>query len=406
MLELGTIVRSLAKRKTIAILIAVQMAVVIAILLNIYIAIVVQIKDLNRPSGIDHENSFYISTRIAETGATSETFQSIIDSDLTYIRGLPEVVAAVQSISIPFSGSGSSMGIDHDIHEGLPRINVTHRTIDEHGLETFGLDLLSGRNFLPEEITWAESWGGGSDIAIISEDLASLVFPDNTVSEVLGLQITVGGGSYTIIGVVSNCHGPWQSEDQMESVLYVPVKHSREFSTYLIRTLPGELGKTLRTLETELPKIYPNRLVRNVRTIIEARTQLYVGSIATIWILGATSFALLFVVICGIIGIVNFALRRRRNEIGIRRALGATPSNIVQNILTEYAMIAGTGIIVGAALAIGLNILMVSQATFPKLGWVECVFVPVFALAVALVAVWLPTRKANQEDPASVIRSL
>ncbi len=405
MFEIGPILRSLSRRTTIAVLIATQGAVVIAILLNLYVGISWQFEIVNQPSGIDDKNMFYINVLIAEQNLSVEGISSVVDTDLDHIRKHAEVVNAVQTISVPYSASGWNYSIEIDPTDDISGTPSLYRMIDEHGLDTMGIQLLAGRNFLPEEVTWYVPYGGTApQLVLLSEQLAEHLFPSIPVNEVVGKQVHMTN-SLTVIGVVSTCHGPWQNRSGINRASYVPYKQALESSTYLVRTSPGSRDKVIRELEQSLPNIYSDRLVREVVTIEEALKRLYTSAIASIWLLGVTSAALIFVVVCGLTGMVTFAIRRRLAHIGIRRALGATKFDIMRNLLVEYALVIGMGLVLGVILAVLLNMFLVANLDYEKLSLMPSAVVVAATAAISLLAVVLPASQANSVDPAQATRT-
>lgn len=405
MLEIGPILRSLLRRSTIAILIATQFAVVIAILLNLYVGISFQIKRVSQTSGIDHKNMFYISVLIAEKDLSKEEISSVVESDLDHIRNLPDVIDAVQTISIPYTGSGWSYSIQVDPTDRKTPRTSQYRMIDDHGLNTLGTRLLAGRNFLPEEVSWYVPYGGTSpQLVLLSEQLAEGLFPDTPLNEIVGKQVHTTG-PLTVIGIVATTHGAWQNPEGIHEVSYVPQKQALEASTYLVRTSPESRNDVIRTLEQSLPNLYRNRLIRSITTIEEAKKRQYAGSIASIWVMGATSAALIFVVVCGLTGMVTFAIRRRVVHIGIRRALGATKFDIMRNLLIEYALVIGVGVVVGVVLAVSLNVFMVRNLDYAKLSVLPSTIVVFATVGVSMLSVALPARQANSVDPAQATRA-
>lgn len=406
MLELGPILRSLLRRKTIAVLIAIQISVVIAILLNIQVGISYQFEAINQQSGIDHRNMFYIDVHIAESDLSTDAITSIVDTDLEYIRNIQDVVDAVQTISVPYSGSGWSMSIDVDPNDNIQPTVCYFRMIDDHGLDALGLSLKAGRNFLPEEVGWRMPYGGTtSHQVLLSEQLAQHLFPGLSMTDVVGKQVNLGE-TVTVVGVVSTSHGPWVNIGGVHRVAYLPQKQAFDSSTYVVRTLPGRREDTIRAVEQNLPGLYRNRLIRNIVTIDDAKRRLYQGQIASVWIFSVTSVVLVFVVVCGMTGMVNFAIRRRTTHIGIRRALGASQFDIVRNLLVEYSVILAFGIALGVLLAIGLNVYLVSGHDYEKLMIVPSSLIVIATLLVCLLAVVFPAKLVSRLDPALITRSV
>lgn len=406
MLELGPIFRSLLRRKTIGVLIAVQIAVVIAILLNLQVGVSYQLQALNQESGIDHQNMFYMNVHIAEPNLNPDAIASIVNADLDYIRKTSGVIDVVQTISVPYSGSGWSMSIEVDPADDIRPTVCYFRMIDDRGLNALGINLLAGRNFRPEEVEWRIPYGASSpNQVLLSQQLAEHLFPDATLAEIVGRQVHLTG-PMTVVGVVATSHGPWASIDQVHRIAYVPQKQAFDSSTYVVRTTPGKLEETIRTLEQNLPTLYRNRLIRHIESIEVAKKRLYQGQNASVWVFSVTSIALLFVVVCGMTGMVNFAIRRRTTHIGIRRALGATQFDIMRNLLVEYALILCVGIGIGVPMAIGLNVYLVTNQEFEPLMAMPSALIVMATLAVCLLAVVFPAQQVSKLDPAQITRSV
>lgn len=347
---------------------------------------------------------FYISVLIADTDLSVEEISSVVETDLNHIRNLPGVIDAVQTISIPYTGSGWSYSIEVDPTDQKSPMSSQYRMIDNHGLNTLGTQLLAGRNFLPEEVTWYLPYGGTSpQLVLLSKQLAEALFPDTPLNEIIGKQVHTTG-PLTVIGIVATTHGAWQNPEGIHEISYVPQKQALDASTYLVRTSSGSRDNVIRTVEQSLPNLFRNRLIRRITTIEEAMKRQYAGPIASIWVMGATSAALVFVVVCGLTGMVTFAIRRRTAHIGIRRALGATRFDIMRSLLVEYALVIGVGVILGVVLAVSLNVFMVRNLDYAKLSVLPSTFVVIATVSVSMLSVVLPARQANSVDPAQATR--
>ena len=108
----------------------------------------------------------------------------------------------------------------------------------------------------------------------------------------------------------------------------------------------------------------------------------------------------------GIIGLASFNVSRRTRQIGIRRALGATKSSIVQYFMIENFIVSTIGLIIGGILSVGLNIAMVEAFALEPLAW--------YVIPIAMVTLWVvgqaavagPARRASNITPAIATRSI
>ncbi len=132
-MELGPIWRAMMRNKTGAILIALQIAVTMAIIVNAVSIIQERARLIARPSGLDEHNIFTISS----IGFAPDFNERVtIEEDLAALRAMPGVVDAIQSIAIPLSGSGWSMGLQTKPGAEIDATSVAVYFVDEHGLNT------------------------------------------------------------------------------------------------------------------------------------------------------------------------------------------------------------------------------------------------------------------------------
>jgi putative ABC transport system permease protein len=152
-MEIGPIWRAMMRNKTGAVLIALQIAVTMAIMVNAVSIMQDRATQMARPSGVDEQNIFYITS----VGFASDfNEKTTIEEDFRALRALPSVVNAIQTNSVPLSGGGWSMGLQAEPGEEIDGTSVAVYFVDEHGLDTFGLKLHSGRNFNESEVGWRE----------------------------------------------------------------------------------------------------------------------------------------------------------------------------------------------------------------------------------------------------------
>jgi putative ABC transport system permease protein len=122
--------------------------------------------------------------------------------------------------------------------------------------------------------------------------------------------------------------------------------------------------------------------------------------------MGIISAVLLAITAAGIVGLTSFWVGQRRKQIGVRRALGATRNNILHYFLTENLLIGLAGVIVGAVLAIGINLWMVTRFEMDRM---SLLYVGVGILALLLLgqgAVFAPALRASRVSPVEATRSV
>lgn len=123
------------------------------------------------------------------------------------------------------------------------------------------------------------------------------------------------------------------------------------------------------------------------------------------WLLGIVCMALLLVTALGIVGLASFWVQQRTKQIGVRRALGATRTQILRYFQTENFILATIGILLGMLLAYAINQLLISKYELPRL---PLYYLPIGAIllwALGQVAVFGPARRAAMVPPAIATRS-
>jgi putative ABC transport system permease protein len=148
------------------------------------------------------------------------------------------------------------------------------------------------------------------------------------------------------------------------------------------------------------------RIVRSMLTMDETRERSYLADGSMIKMLAFVIALLTLITALGIVGLASFSVNRRTKQIGTRRALGAPRGAILRYFMTENLMISLVGVLLGGALAVGLNMWMVEAFSLTRINaWL----LPTAMLTLCLVgqlAVFGPARKAASVPPAVATRTV
>ena len=403
-MEIGPIWRAMMRNKTGAILIALQIAVTMAIMVNAVSIMQDRSTKMARPSGIDENNIFFISSV-----GFAEDFneRATIEEDLAALRAMPGVVNAIQSNSVPLSGGGWSMGLQTEPGEEIDGTGVAIYFVDEHGMDTFGLNLLAGKNFDATEIEWRESasseWPAN---ILVTQAMSEALFPDEP-DGALGKTVYINSDEpITIIGIIEQMQAPWNGWDGVERVMLAPTHTLFGSTRYIIRAEPGMRDELMPKVEALLAESNKDRIVRSMLTMEETRERGYRGDSSMIKILTFTVVLLIVITSLGIVGLASFSVNRRTKQIGTRRALGASKLAILRYFMTENFIISLIGVSVGAALTIGLNIIMIEAFTLTRISWYLVPVAMLMLLLVGQAAVFGPARRASSVPPAVATRTV
>ena len=143
-----------------------------------------------------------------------------------------------------------------------------------------------------------------------------------------------------------------------------------------------------------------------VMTFAQVRQHAYEPDRGMAILMGVISLVLLAITAAGIVGLTSVWVGQRRKQIGVRRALGATRGDILNYFLTENLLIAIGGVLVGAVLAIGINLWMVTQFEMARLSLAYVVVGVIALLLLGQGAVLAPALRASQVSPVEATRSV
>ena len=138
----------------------------------------------------------------------------------------------------------------------------------------------------------------------------------------------------------------------------------------------------------------------------ETRVRSYRDDGSMIKMLTFTIVLLVAVTALGIVGLASFSVSRRTKQIGTRRALGATKVAIQRYFMTENLVISGIGVTFGAALTIGLNMIMIEEFALTRVAWYLVPAAMAILMLVGQVAVLGPARRASSVPPAVATRTV
>ena len=404
MLETGLILRALARNKVGALLIALQIALTMTIMVNAIFMIQDRQQQMQRDSGLDEANTFYLTNTVF---AQDYNIQAHLQTDLHTIRNTPGVIDAVQINAIPLSSSGWSMALQHESGEDKDAIGSAIYMVDEHAINSMGLELIAGSNFSQADIELRKdgqsTWPAKT---IITKAFAENLYPD-------GWQSAIGKTVYIsqtqpmqIIGVIKALQAPWNGWDGVERSILVPFQRESKGSYYFIRTEAGRRDELMPIIEKVLAESDKQRIIRRVTTVEDTRLRSYRQHNATNKILSTVIITLTLITGFGIVGLAIFSINRRTKQIGTRRALGATKGQIMRYFMMENFIISAFGNMIGCLGAVALNMWLVHTFSLSPISFELIAFGVVTLFIVGQLAVLYPARKAAMIAPATATRTM
>ena len=400
--ETGPILRASLRNKTGPLLIAIQIALTLAVLVNAVFIIQQRIAKITRPSGMDVDNIITIqSVGVAE----DFDLQGQTRIDLAALAAIPGVIGVTASQHVPLSGSGWGTEMKPAIGPDAPKQNAAQYFVTENALAALGVTLESGRGFTPDDVEYDKTFGVPPKSVIVTRAFADALFPDGDGRP--GQTLYTGlDEPVTVIGIVEHMHGAWVGWDKLENVMLVPAVMPLDRVYFLVRTEPGLRDRLMPRVEETLLGLSDERLLKDLKPHAEYREDSYMGDRGMAVLLSVVVGLMVVVTSVGIVGLASFSVRQRVKQIGTRRAVGARRSAILRYFLVENWLITTAGVVLGTALAIGLNYWLVTSYELERL---NPVYVPVGILslwAIGLLSVTWPARRAAGISPAIATRTV
>jgi putative ABC transport system permease protein len=400
-MEIGPILRTLGRSKARFALISLEVALTLAIVVNC----VNMIKDMkwrmDRPTGLDEAGIITVqSLPFAPEFNDKAYLDNSRKADVRELRSIPGVLSAETITQIPLSGSGSSSGykplgsqgntLATGIFTGGPRL-----------VATLGVKILQGRDLVEEDITESDSKN-----VLITKAYADRLFPDGNA---LGRQLQgrTPENPDTVVGIIDRMHGSWPGWRYIDHVMLRPGKPgSFNFGVrYVVRARLEQVRALVPVIETRLLKLHNGRNVQ-IKTLLEVKERTFREEVAVIKMLGSVILLLVFVTALGIVGITSFSVTERTHHIGTRRALGARRTDILRYFLTENWIVTTSGLVLGVALAYGLNFALVKLTDGVKLDWRLLAYGVLATWVIGQFAALVPAWRGARISPAIATRSV
>ena len=334
---------------------------------------------------------------------------------LRQAAALPGVAHAAIGTLVPFgplsdgrslNAVGGALG-----KEGKPEaIGATFTSITEDYFAAIGVPVLRGREF-----TAAEAADPDARVAILDETAAAKLFPGR---DGLGQHVQLSNperdGSkpeLEVVGIVAAHRHDILSKNLPER-LYLPLARGFSGAAFLhVRMANADNGAlraaapALRTALRRADPLFPLLELRSFDDIVATNLGLWVVRLGAA-MFGAFGVIALLLAIAGVYGVKAYAVERRHREIGIRMAVGAQPGDVLRLFLTQGLRQIATGLAVGTvlALAVGQALSAILYRVSPLDPLVLGGAVAVLA-ATAVLATWIPARRATRVDPCTVLRA-
>jgi putative ABC transport system permease protein len=333
--------------------------------------------------------------------ADAKTIVPFTDDVLRRVRAIPGVEAASVVDHLPLGRGVRSIamrieGQFEDVGASLPMIDH-YQTVTPDYFSTIGIPLIAGRALSDDDRA------GTLDVAVVSESFAHHFWPNG---DAVGKRIGYPWPSdwVTIVGVVRDAQID-SLTGKSEETFYRPIKQAPVSAVSLVVRSSVDvqsLGPALRSAVEQVDRGTPVSEIETMRSVVDrsAARQSFTMLLLSLF----AGIALLLGVI-GIYGVMSYTVAQRTREIGVRMALGASPGDARRMVLREGVLLATAGIALGlGAAALSTRALTGLLYGVSALDPLTFVVVPVALIAVALLASYIPARRATLVDPTIALR--
>ena len=353
--------------------------------------------------GFDPNHVLNFSLDVQQVGydkTRGEEFYRQVDER---IRAIPGVVSVAQAFVVPMgvvSADGAVTVEGRAVEPGEHLPTVMYNDITPSYFDTLRIPVLQGRAFTDADNDKAPA------VAIINQTMAKQFWSNENV---LGKRFSIKGPAgpfIEVVGVVQD--GKYKSVvEDPTSFFYLPLRQVYvDFRIVHVRTsLPSE--KLQHDIESSLHALAPDIPLKEMQTMLQALQGINgffffrFGAQLT----GTMALLGLILAVVGVYSVVSYAAAQRTHEIGIRMALGAAPQDILRMVLRQSVVTVGVGLAVGVAAAFAgtraiasfiVGVRPTDAATF--------VTVVVLLAVIALIACWIPARRATRVNPLVALR--
>src|SRR3954468_22637662 len=374
-MNIGPIIRAMQHNRTRVVLIVLEIAMTLAIVTNCVNVIVYQREKMNQKSGFDDDNIVRLNIRPYAAEFKNEEFlDNTIDQDVRTIRSVPGVKAAANTHFQLWEGGGSATQVFVLGQNAEPvKTQVYYATRDI--TQTLGATIVEGRPFQDGDHGVGHQPDPLNKV-IITKSVADLLFPGG---HAVGHQIQQGkpGETYdapmTVGGVMRDFFNPFGTPNspapESDRSIFVPARVGGSSGmAYLIRTEPGAMKPVMEQVEKRLTANNAGRIFE-FKTTAEKKANWFSSGKIVVTTMTCIIVTLVAITALGLLGLTSLSVAERTKQIGTRRALGATRSNILAHFVIENWLLTTAGLILGVAGAYALNFLLVSHVSDVKMQW-------------------------------------
>lgn len=354
-------------------------------------------------AGFDREHVLLIDLDLNRGRAASAGQSPIFAQLLDRIRATPGVISASYSQDTPLGGA---VGANYVQIEGHPSVGserdlVFFNEVSEDYFKTFGTRLLAGRDFNRHDTV------SSPKVAIVNESFAKKYLGSNNPvgARYRAQQSGRFGDPVQIVGLVRDVKY-LDLREEFHPLIYVPAKQDSNIGETVTIELRAAIHPAglIPSAKSAIAKVAPSASVQ-FRTLASQVGDSLARERLLAVLSGSFGLLALLLALVGLYGLTSYGVTRRRREIGIRMALGAGRSRVLQSVFARVAMVAGIGLAIGVAGTLSITNLLAALLYGVKANDTRLLCLAVLTLALtAAFAGFIPAYRASRFDPMETLR--
>lgn len=392
------LLKVLFSRKVVTSLLLVQLAMTLALLLNSVLLAQQTHQQLHQPTGLDLDD--IIQVNLKPTSPSLRVYpalENLFERQMEAVRNINGVIAVAYANQSPLQQGGNNGNIYVDGKQDLTNIAMVPMFyVSPDFFKVLGTNLLDGE--LPTHSVSLDD--AGNPPLVITKRLANKLF---NAHNAVGQETNRGA----VTAVVADFYGQRSADDVMYNSVYVAKPYSVDWGySLLVRTMPGSAETVRAQLAEILRNVEPNIEIFSVQTLFERHQLLYRNEYGLAMLLALLSALMLLVTMVSSYSSTHFHALKRQQEIGIKRALGASKTTILLELLSENWLCTAIGALLGTGFAFLLNQTLAKVISIPALYALLPLLASLALLLCVTVATWYPAVIATRISPATATKTL
>lgn len=353
--------------------------------------------------GFNPENVLNVGFDLSIQGYTEARGQQFYKQLLERARALPGVEAATLARNVPLNGSNMELGINVEGREppaGSRSFHTDFNVVGDKYFSSLGINLLRGRDFNDRDKK------GVPRVAVINETMAHRFWPgEDAVGKRFFLGQVSDGEPVEVVGVVKDGKYRTLGEDPRPYFYMAAAQEYQPQMTLHIRTRPGDEANVLAGLRQEVDSVDRTIPFLDMMPLTRAIGVSLIPIKVAATVAGFFGLVGLLLAAVGIFGVVSFNVSQRTREIGIRTALGAQRADVLKLIINQGMRLAVVGVFVGLLASVAVTRLLSSLLYgISPTDTVTFIGVALLLIITALIASYIPARRATRVDPMTALR--